>query len=73
MQILVSQQFGPNIRRVCEHFVPVLVSDASVGEAGSKIADRREAIEAEWRNHPGRHNILRIMDEGVLTIALKKE
>ncbi|MCB0557277.1 MAG: hypothetical protein KDD02_27275 [Phaeodactylibacter sp.] len=73
VQVVVSRQFGPNIRRICEHFMPVLVTDSSILAASSKIADRQEEIESEWKGNPGKHNIIRIMKDRVLSIPLKEE
>ncbi len=73
VEVLVSKQFGPNIREVCRHFVPVLVSVHDIDAAKAKVEDNLQSLAQELRGHPGQHNILRIMEGEVLVIPLKKE
>lgn len=48
VQVLVSRRFGPNIVRVRNHFVPVLVKRAEIEEGIKVVQDNLEAINEQW-------------------------
>ncbi|MCO6476860.1 MAG: hypothetical protein J5I94_09590 [Phaeodactylibacter sp.] len=73
VEVLASKQFGPNIREVCRHFVPVLISEHDIEGAKARLEAHLPDLRQELGNHSGPHNILRIMEGDVLVIPLKKE
>lgn len=48
VQVLVSRRFGPNIVRVRNHFVPVLVKQKEIEEGLKVVQDNLEAISEQW-------------------------
>jgi predicted Fe-Mo cluster-binding NifX family protein len=49
VQVLVSRIFGPNIKRVKAHFVPVIVKKREIQEAIIIVRDNLNEIEREWK------------------------
>ena len=50
VQVLVSRRFGPNIKRVKVHFVPVIVKkQKNIQEALITVRENLNAIEQEWK------------------------
>ena len=49
VQVLVSRRFGPNIKRIKAHFVPVVVRRRRIQEALPIVRDNLAAIEGEWK------------------------
>jgi len=48
VQVLVSRRFGPNIMRVKNHFVPVLVRQKEIEEGLKVVQDNLEVINEQW-------------------------
>ena len=48
VQVLVSRRFGPNIVRVKNHFVPVLVRQKEIEEGLKVVQDNLEVINEQW-------------------------
>ena len=49
VQVLVSRIFGPNIKRVKNHFVPVIVKNNKIQEALTIVRKNLDEIELEWK------------------------
>lgn len=71
VQVLVSNQFGSNIRKVIEHFVVVLSSQKTKEGIFQEIHDQFEVIKKEWMEHSNRHHIIRFKEGKVIYIPLK--
>lgn len=72
VQVVVSTQYGPNIRRVCQHFVPVMAPSGSLETVKEQLSLFFGEIAAEWNDHPGWHAILRIIDGSLMRIQVKQ-
>ena len=49
VQVLVARVFGPNIKRVKNHFVPVIIKMDKIQEALTILRDNLNEIEIEWK------------------------
>ena len=49
VQVLVARVFGPNIKRVKNHFVPVIIKKDKIQEALTIVRDNLNEIEIEWK------------------------
>ncbi len=49
VQVLVARIFGPNIKKVKNHFVPVIMKMDKIQEALTILRDNLNEIEIEWK------------------------
>lgn len=71
VQVGISKQFGPNIKRVSRHFLPVIVSEDEIGTVLRLIVERYSEIVGIINN--GEQGFLRMKDEIVSFIPIQKE
>lgn len=68
----VSTQYGPNIRRICQHFVPVMVLPGPLEQVQKYLITYFDAIAAEWNDPSDWHKIIRIQENQILYIEVKR-
>jgi len=51
VKVLVSKQFGRNIKMVNKHFIPILIATSSVEDACSILLKNQKAIEQGLQNN----------------------
>ena len=69
--VLVSRQFGKNIRFIVHHFVPVKVKKESPEEVIEILLKHMRWLQDELTNHPAEYKMF-VMDSGILKKAVKK-
>ena len=69
VNILVSKQFGKNIKIVSQHFVPVLVSGDKPHHVIPTLQAHVDTIKAEWEKHTEAYQHLNLKD----TVVQEKE
>ena len=72
VKVLVSKQFGRNIKMVNNHFVPVIVSADTVDEVKSVIYHHVNWLMEEVNNQPERHKLFDLR-KGVLKTIIPKD
>ena len=58
VQVVVAKYFGPNIGRIKQFFVPVIVKTDTLEDGCQKLVEHREAILAELHQGEGRGFLL---------------
>ena len=54
VQVVVGKQFGPNIGRIKQHFVPVLIKTDTIEAGCAKVLEQKAAIVDELHNGESR-------------------
>ncbi len=70
VNVLVSKQFGRNIRMVNRHFIPVIIYSETPVEVLPVLTKHMRWIEDELHNNPPEHKLFTIK-YGVLKTAIK--
>ena len=70
VKILVSKQFGKNVKMINQHFIPVVVYEDSVDVAIPILLDNTVLLDKELNNFESTYNLYAIKDEKL--IARKK-
>ena len=65
VNVLVSMQFGKNIKMVNQHFVPIIIYQDDPGEVLEIINKHLHWIKAEWENKTADYNLFMIKN-GIL-------
>ena len=68
----VSTQYGPNIRKICQHFVPVMMAPTDLEQVEKYLLTYFDAIAAEWNDQSDWHKIIRIQESQILYIEVKR-
>ncbi len=71
VQIGVSKQFGPNIKRVSKHFLPVLISEDTISSVLTVLAARYGEIVSIMNDEE--QGFIRVKDEDMAFIPIQKE
>ncbi|ACL69233.1 NifB/NifX family molybdenum-iron cluster-binding protein [Halothermothrix orenii] len=58
VQVGVSRKFGPNIKRVKKHFVPVLVQASEIEEGLKELQSNYDYIMDLWQKGEGREHLV---------------
>ena len=69
--VLVSRQFGKNIRFIVNHFIPVKVKEEAPEKVKEILIKHMRWLQDELINHPEEYKLF-IMDSGILKKAIKK-
>lgn len=72
VQAVVSAQYGPNVRRIAEHVIPVLHHAASMDTAKQELQAFAPEIQALWESRPALFPILRIREGELREIEVKQ-
>ncbi len=70
VNVLVSKQFGRNIRMVNHHFIPVIIYNETPESVIPVLNKHMRWIEDEIRNNPPEHKLFTIK-HGVMKTAIK--
>lgn len=65
VNVLVSLQFGPNIKMVNHHFIPVIVSNHNVEEVIPWLLNYTMLFFNEINNQPNQYRLFRIKDNRI--------
>jgi len=71
VNVLVSRQFGKNIRMINEHFIPVIISFEKPDEVIQILRRHLHWIKDEWEHKNSNYNLFTIK-AGILKSSLKK-
>lgn len=71
IQVLVSKQFGRNIKMVNRFFVPVIINDAKLEEIFKKLKNSMKWVEEELQNSTQNFKLF-TLKTGILKTAIKK-
>ena len=69
--VLVSRQFGENVRYIASHFIPVKVKEEVPEKVKAILIKHMRWLQDEIENHSERYNMF-VMDRGILKQAVKK-
>ena len=58
VQVLLSRQFGPNIKRVRKHFVPVVAKKFRLVDAVRMLKDNLDLVRHQWEKEEERKHIV---------------
>ncbi|MBN2214711.1 MAG: hypothetical protein JW723_10740 [Bacteroidales bacterium] len=72
VNVLVSRQFGRNIKMVNHHFIPVIIYSEKPGEVTSVIKKHMKWIEDEIKNRPEAYKLFTIKN-GILKTIIKQQ
>jgi len=72
VEVLVSKQFGRNIKMVNNHFVPVIISADTVDEVTGVLRQHYNWIEDEITNQPERYKLFDLR-KGVLKTIIPND
>jgi len=72
VQVLVSKQFGKNIKMVNRHFIPVIINTEKPDDVIPMLKKHMKWIEDELKNRPEEYKLFTITN-GVLKTIIKKE
>lgn len=72
LQVLVSRQFGKNIKMVNSHFIPILVPVMNIDEAIQVLHKHIDWIQDELKNNPEQFKLFTIR-KGILKTIIKKD
>ena len=71
VSVIVSSQFGDNIRLVNKFFIPVIISGEEPRQVLDILAKYIHWIQDEVRNHPERHKLITIKN-GILKTTIEQ-
>jgi len=71
VNILVSQQFGKNIKLINEHFIPVIVYTENPDDVIQVLSSHIHWIIDEWQHNESNYKLFTIKS-GILKSAIKK-
>ena len=71
VSVMVSMQFGKNIKRVNEHFIPIIIYSEDVQEAIEVVNKHMYWILDEWNDKPIEYKLFTIKS-GILKSVIKK-
>ncbi|MFW6381770.1 MAG: NifB/NifX family molybdenum-iron cluster-binding protein [Bacillota bacterium] len=57
VKVGVSHQFGPNLKRVKKHFVPVIIQETSIKKALIQLQQNFNQIQELWEQGPERQHL----------------
>jgi len=69
---LVSMQFGKNIKRINEHFIPIVIYSENTQDAIDALNKHLHWIRDEWREKQGGYKLFTIKS-GILKSVIKKK
>jgi len=69
--VLVSRQFGKNIRFIVNHFIPVEVNEEAPEKVKAILLRHMRWFQDELSNHPQEYKMF-VMDSGILKTAVQK-
>jgi len=72
INVLVSMQFGKNIKVVNEHFIPVIIYSESVDEVIETLSKHLHWIEDEWKLQPEAYKLF-VIKHGIMKTEIEKE
>ncbi len=70
VNVLISRQFGPNIRRINQHFIPVMISAEDPQEVIQILKKHGHWIEEEWQKTTSQYKLFKIK-AGVLKLRIE--
>ena len=71
VNVLVSRQFGKNIKMINEHFIPVIISSENPDEVVQILTRHLHWIKDEWKHKKSNFNLFTIKS-GILKTSVKK-
>ena len=71
VNVLVSRQFGKNIKMINEHFIPVIISSEKPDEVIQILTRHLHWIKDEWKYKKSNFNLFTIK-AGILKTSVKK-
>ena len=71
VNILVSLQFGPNIKMVNNHFIPVIVADNDTESVIPELKRQAQWFCDEIENQPDSYKVFRIRENGIQKKAVQ--
>ncbi len=71
VQVLVSKQFGPNIKMIHKHFIPVKISDKDPIEVVALLEKKLRWINDEWNSRDANYHLF-VVQNGILKLAVKE-
>lgn len=71
VNVLVSRQFGKNIKLINEHFIPVIISSEQPDEVLNIMARHIHWIQDEWKKNTSDFKLFTIKS-GILKSSIKK-
>ena len=71
VNVLVSRQFGKNIKMINEHFIPVIISSEKPDEMIQILTRDLHWIKDEWKHKKSNFNLFTIK-AGILKTSVKK-
>ncbi len=72
VKVLVSRQFGKNLRFIANHFVPVKVKEEAPEKVKAILLKHMKWLQDELKNNPEDYKMF-VMDSGILKQAVKKQ
>ena len=72
VHVLVSRQFGKNIRLINDHFIPVIVTRENLDEVIRVLNRHLHWIKEEWEHNDSNHKLFTIKS-GILKSYVKKK
>ena len=70
VNVLVSRQFGPNVKKKNQHFVPIIIHDGQLSVIRDVLAERINWIEDELENNNKGYKLFSI-NKGILKRPIK--
>ena len=71
VNVLVSRQFGKNIKLINEHFIPIIISSEKPDEVVQILTRHLHWIKDEWKHKKSNFNLFTIKS-GILKTSVKK-
>ncbi|HRW63051.1 MAG TPA: NifB/NifX family molybdenum-iron cluster-binding protein [Bacteroidales bacterium] len=71
VNVIVSQQFGQNIKEVNKHFIPVVVYFETIDSVKTALADKLMWINEEFQKDTGEYKLYKIKS-GILKMDVEK-
>lgn len=70
VQALVSKQFGPNIKMVHQHFIPIKIGTETPGQVQPLLEKNLHWLEEEWNTRSGKYHLFTIQN-GIVKLAIR--
>ena len=70
VNVLVSSHFGPNIKMVIHHFIPVIVLNNNTEEVISVLTKHNDWFHDELANNPSEYKLFKIKNNGIQKKAI---
>ncbi|MBN2746048.1 MAG: NifB/NifX family molybdenum-iron cluster-binding protein [Bacteroidales bacterium] len=71
INVLISRQFGPNIKRINKHFIPVMISAEDPEQVIQILKKHGHWIEEEWEKATSQYKLFKIK-AGVLKLRIEE-